>query len=66
MGNVKELYNITKTKKGYELSKVRTDDIHDLTCDVRHVVNIAMKSSPVPFSDYTYEKVCEQLITELS
>lgn len=57
-----KLYNITKTKFGYKLSIIRDGDT---IRSVRHLVNCAMKSSPILFSDYTYENVCTKLIDEI-
>jgi hypothetical protein len=61
----KELYSYVKSNFQYELEKVRTDDIRDLTQDIRHIVNNAMKKSIKVYYDYTYEEVCRYLIDEI-
>ena len=63
MSTEKELYSIAKTKFEYELNHIKDGDV---VRSIRHIVNCAMKSSTVTFSDYTYEKVCKKLITEVS
>lgn len=62
---VNELYTFVKNNMQYELSKVRIDDIRDLTCDIRRIVNTAMKRLTKAYYDYTYEEVCRCLIKEI-
>ena len=61
-----ELYSFVKNNMQYELNKVRTDDIRDLTVDVRRIVNNAMKKLTKAYYDHTYEEVCRNIIREFN